>query len=487
MRLLSHLAVLSAAAFVAACALASEIHVPVDYSTIESAIDASSDGDIVIVSPGRYVENIDFKGKAIMLTSINPRNTSIVESTIIDGNQAGACVLFCSNELPSSVLRGFTITNGKGLSPSECGSGISCLGASPLIMDCRIVANQGHRLVAGGIGLSFSAAIIMNCLIEGNTTVAAESAGMLCYGSDVTIIDCEIADNTARGQGSAITCRYSTVFISGTRIERNGRAESALYFWHSSAILIGSTISGNHCSLWNVDLLYSSIRMANTTIADNRGYGMIARRDTVITNCIFHGNLFYGGGEFGFFYPRNIYVVGFPLSIDHTLISNIEETVLIVEGAQVTWGPGIIDADPMFVRPGYWDDNGTPDTFSDDIFIPGDYHLLPGSPCIDAGTNNVDNPDTPEVETLPATDLSGLPRVIDGNLDGVATVDIGAYEYLPGDVNYDGRVNVLDLLLVRNSLGRDPASSIEARKADVNADGSVNVQDLLVVRGRLGR
>ena len=54
-------------------------------------------------------------------------------------------------------------------------------------------------------------------------------------------------------------------------------------------------------------------------------------------------------------------------------------------------------------------------------------------------------------------------------------------------MNYDGRVNVLDLILVRNCLGRDPASSIEARKADVNADGAVNVEDLLIVRGRLGR
>ncbi|HUW34861.1 MAG TPA: dockerin type I domain-containing protein [Planctomycetota bacterium] len=48
-------------------------------------------------------------------------------------------------------------------------------------------------------------------------------------------------------------------------------------------------------------------------------------------------------------------------------------------------------------------------------------------------------------------------------------------------------MNVLDLILVRNSLGRDPASSIQARKADVNADGAVNVGDLLLVRTRLGK
>jgi len=153
----------------------------------------------------------------------------------------------------------------------------------------------------------------------------------------------------------------------------------------------------------------------------------------------------------------------------------------------VTWGLGNIDADPLFVDPGHWDDAGTPSDPSDDSFVLGDYHLLPGSPCTDAGTNDIDNPDTSGIETLPATDLAGLPRVIDGNLDGTGTVDIGAYEYLPGDVNYDGKVNVLDLLLVRNSMGRDPASSIQARKADVNADGTVNVLDLLIVRGRLGK
>ena len=71
------------------------------------------------------------------------------------------------------------------------------------------------------------------------------------------------------------------------------------------------------------------------------------------------------------------------------------------------------------------------------------------------------------------------------NRDGCATVDMGAYEYLPGDVNYDGKVNVLDLLLVRNSICRDPASSPAARKADLNNDGKVNVLDLIAARNGL--
>jgi hypothetical protein len=54
----------------------------------------------------------------------------------------------------------------------------------------------------------------------------------------------------------------------------------------------------------------------------------------------------------------------------------------------------------------------------------GNYHLQAGSPCIDAGDSSL----VPEGIT---TDLDGNPRILDGNSDGTATVDIGAYEYQP--------------------------------------------------------
>ena len=47
-------------------------------------------------------------------------------------------------------------------------------------------------------------------------------------------------------------------------------------------------------------------------------------------------------------------------------------------------------------------------------------------------------------------------RIIDGNIDGTPTVDIGAYEYLPGEVSYDGKVNVVDLLLALEQMRRWP-------------------------------
>jgi hypothetical protein len=67
-----------------------------------------------------------------------------------------------------------------------------------------------------------------------------------------------------------------------------------------------------------------------------------------------------------------------------------------------------IDDDPLFLDP----DNG-------------DFHLGPGSPCIDAGTDDV--PDPPG---LPDYDFEGDPRIIDGDSDGDPVVDMGVDEAL---------------------------------------------------------
>jgi len=169
---------------------------------------------------------------------------------------------------------------------------------------------------------------------------------------------------------------------------------------------------------------------------------------------------------------------GSAVRVSHCDIEGGKDAISLYHVA-LDWGPDNIDADPLFVQPGQWDETG--------VFIPGDYHLLPGSPCIDAGTNDIDNPDTPAVETLPDTDIAGNPRIIDGNLDGVAPVEMGAYEYLPGDANYDGKVNVIDLIFIRNSLGKDPASLPAARRADLNNDGRVDMLDLIFARDRMWR
>jgi uncharacterized protein (TIGR02145 family) len=115
------------------------IFIPQDYPTIQAGIDATSDGDTVLVSAGTYVENVNFNGKNIALIGVDR------ETTIIDGNQSGSVVTFNSGEDSTAVLTGFTITNGNHYN----GGGIYCDSTSPSIRDCIISANVGVE--GGGI------------------------------------------------------------------------------------------------------------------------------------------------------------------------------------------------------------------------------------------------------------------------------------------------------------------------------------------------
>ena len=89
--------------------------------TIQEGIGKALDGDTVTVAEGVYVENIQFKGKNIVLTSTDPLDPSVVASTIIDGNKLGSVVTFSGTETEACVLSGFTVRNGK----SNEGGGIS--------------------------------------------------------------------------------------------------------------------------------------------------------------------------------------------------------------------------------------------------------------------------------------------------------------------------------------------------------------------------
>jgi hypothetical protein len=92
-------------------------------------------------------------------------------------------------------------------------------------------------------------------------------------------------------------------------------------------------------------------------------------------------------------------------------------------------GEGNIDADPCFVEPGCWVDANDPNIIvePDDpnaVWIEGDYHLLRGSPCVDAGTdanNYIDIEGNARPYDFPGVDNNGeLPEF-----------DMGAYELVP--------------------------------------------------------
>ena len=138
--------------FMAGIALPNIIYIPDDYPTIQQGINASVDGDTVLVSSGTYVENINFNGHNIVLGSqfLITGDTSYIGQTIIDGDSSGSVITLESGEDSTTVIMGLSITNG--LSANN-GGGICCMGSDPMIMYNNIYLNRISGAQSGGAGI----------------------------------------------------------------------------------------------------------------------------------------------------------------------------------------------------------------------------------------------------------------------------------------------------------------------------------------------
>jgi len=134
------------------------------YPTIQAGIDSSINGDTVLVAEDTYYENINFRGKAIIVASqfIMDKDTSHISKTIINGSEhtnpdSGSVVYFISGEDTTSVLCGFTITGGSGTyfeaGNSYGGGGIYMLAGGKILHNRITDNNLASQEMCHGAGL----------------------------------------------------------------------------------------------------------------------------------------------------------------------------------------------------------------------------------------------------------------------------------------------------------------------------------------------
>jgi len=321
------------------------INVPDDHETIQGGIDASEDGDTVLVEAGEYVENINFDGKAIVVVG-NPDDPSEV---IIDGDEERRVITFNHRETNESILSGFTITNGNG--------GIYCFGASPILTNLIVTGNHAEY-AGGGILLINSGSTILTHSIIHNNIAGDEgdglAGGISCHGN-ISMSHVVIRDNSSAGSGGGLAFDHNRSVLDNVLIINNtALASAALVVEDCDELTLNRvTISGNtseNDDYGNIHLYMlgdrGEVHFVNTIIQDN----------TPPTTRV--------GVDDG----------SISLSISFSDIENGEESISIGMGAELNWGDGNIDEDPLFVD-------------ADE----GDYALTEDSPCIDTG-----DPDSPE-------------------------------------------------------------------------------------------
>jgi parallel beta-helix repeat protein len=143
------------------------------YRTVQSAIDAASNGDTVLIAPGTYYENIDFKGKSITVTS-----SGGAASTILDGSSLAPVVSFVTGESRSAVLSGLTIQHGAA-SPTINGvpggvGGIYISQSQPTLLNNIVTQNQCF-----GINISVGGPLVQGNEVSATQIVSTNPVG--CY------------------------------------------------------------------------------------------------------------------------------------------------------------------------------------------------------------------------------------------------------------------------------------------------------------------
>jgi hypothetical protein len=395
-------------------AAATTLHVPADHPTIQAAINAATNGDTIIVSDGTYVENIDFRGKAITLRSANGAAT-----TIIDGGNASCVVKFVTGETSTTVLTGFTIQRGRGsASCSFEGAGIFVANASPTIAGNIITNNQGCDGI--GIGVGFGSPIIQGNLITDNrrTTCSGGSGGggiKIRGASSAQIIGNTITNNNAGnggGGGISLFAAGTTIIrgnlISGNVVSTEGGAIAMVN--NSTPVITNNIITQNSAPVGGgIAALVPSggtgPRIVNNTIAGNiatsRGSELFLEGfvgQTQIWNNILFGTSAQAAVVCDTTFNATPPVLAFNDGFNTT------GPAYAGSCANVTGTNGNISVDPLFV-------SSTPD-----------FELDSASPVIDAGSNGA--------PSLPRTDFAGSPRVFGGRGDGTAAVDMGAHEFI---------------------------------------------------------
>ena len=155
-------------AFLCATVWGTIINVPAEYATIQAGVDAASPGDTVLVQPGSYRENIVIDQVPVTLASmfLITGDPGFIPATTINGSEAGSVVSISWWNDSTSVITGFTLTNGGGI---YGGGGVHTDG-SPLISHNIIEYNTATR--GGGIYSTGSSRIVDNIIRNNHVTVA---------------------------------------------------------------------------------------------------------------------------------------------------------------------------------------------------------------------------------------------------------------------------------------------------------------------------
>jgi predicted outer membrane repeat protein len=286
-----------------------------DFPTIQSAIDAATDGDVIALTDGTFTgdgnRDIDYRGKAITVESQggNP------ESCVIDceGSETDPhCgVHFRKGEPVESVLAGVTVRGGWAVFP-DFGGAVRCEGgSSPTIVSCVFLGNVGSAVgcemgtflpmsgcrftenqgtYGGAIYADRSSLTLDHCRFIENEA-DHDGGAIFTYGTLAKIMHSEFIGNTSHSAAAASFHDASEGNVIECLFEGNVSSSSggALTFWISGPNLVdrctfvGNVAGHEGAALWSEKISTTYVRSCTfwgnaspdgTVLAGHQQFGM---------------------------------------------------------------------------------------------------------------------------------------------------------------------------------------------------------------------
>lgn len=428
------------------------------------SINAAVAGDTISAAQGMYVEHGIQINKNLTLKGVNQSSTilnagyqgriffipaavtaSISGMTLEGGNATGTTgggILNTGNLTMTNVILTSNETD-------EDGAGIMNLGT--LNLNSCIVSHNGATNSGGGIFNAYPPAVatLTNTVISNNN--AQYGAGILNYnGSTLVLTNSRINRNVALAGGGGIDNNNATVILTNTVLDTNSAQNNGGGLENdnggvttlTNVTFNGNSTGGNGAGMFNYNGATAFI--SNVTFSDNSasdGGGIYNTSATVtISNATFTGNSAFGGsglyddnGAVGMLtnvtFSGNRYAAvennSSSTSLKNTIVANTEGYPNCTGGVPiVSLGHNLSSDASCNLQPGLGDKVNV-----DPMLLPLAHNgktaftqtlaLAKGSPAIDAGTNT----------GCTSKDQSGTKRPLDGDANGSAVCDIGAFEY----------------------------------------------------------